>query len=31
VYPGLRDFGDLAAKRDPAGTFRNAFLDRVLA
>ena len=31
VYPRLRDFGDLAAKRDPEGTFRNAFLDRVLA
>lgn len=30
MYPRFDDFRDLVAKHDPAGTFRNAYLDRVL-
>jgi xylitol oxidase len=30
LYPRFEDFRDLAAKHDPAGKFRNPFLDRVL-
>ena len=30
LYPRHRDFTELAARYDPAGLFRNAYLDRVL-
>ncbi|WP_369046292.1 D-arabinono-1,4-lactone oxidase [Sinomonas sp. P10A9] len=30
LYPRFEEFRDLVAKRDPEGTFRNAYLDRVL-
>jgi xylitol oxidase len=30
LYPRFEDFRSLVARRDPAGVFRNAYLDRVL-